>query len=133
MKRVDPKEAKALMDEGWTYVDVRSEPEFEQGHPAGAVNVPLLHPGQGSMVPNLDFLMVMKAAFPTDARLVVGCNSAARSTRAATLLEGQGYTQLVIQRAGFGGARDASGQVVEPGWAEAQLPVGTGQPEGRAY
>src|SRR5262249_27311884 len=36
MKRISAKDAKELMDEGWTYVDVRSEPEFERGHPAGA-------------------------------------------------------------------------------------------------
>ena len=27
-KRVDPKEANALLDQGWTYVDVRTEAEF---------------------------------------------------------------------------------------------------------
>ena len=33
---VTPREAKRLVDEeGYTYVDVRSVPEFEQGHPAG--------------------------------------------------------------------------------------------------
>lgn len=41
---VSPEEARGLMErEGYTYIDVRSIPEFEAGHPAGAVNVPLLH------------------------------------------------------------------------------------------
>jgi rhodanese-related sulfurtransferase len=41
-RRVSPQEAKDLMDkEGYVYVDVRSIPEFEAGHPAGAFNVPI--------------------------------------------------------------------------------------------
>ena len=36
IKRVSPAEAKTLMDEGYVYLDVRSEPEFAAGHPAGA-------------------------------------------------------------------------------------------------
>ena len=39
VKRVSPEEAQALMqDQGWAYVDVRSVPEFEQGHPAAPVD-----------------------------------------------------------------------------------------------
>ena len=40
---VSVREARDKQREGYTYVDVRSIPEFEQGHPEGAVNVPLLH------------------------------------------------------------------------------------------
>ncbi len=43
VKRVTPPEAAALLAEGWIYLDVRSIPEFDLGHPTGAVNVPLLH------------------------------------------------------------------------------------------
>ena len=64
MKRISPKEAVALLDQGWTYLDVRSEGEYAQAHPAGAVNIPLMHMGPGGMRPNDQFLSVVKAAFP---------------------------------------------------------------------
>ena len=34
--------------------DLRSEPEFEKGHPAGALNVPISHRGPAGLVPNPD-------------------------------------------------------------------------------
>src|SRR5258708_4843729 len=60
VKRVLPAEAAGLLKEGWTYLDVRSVPEFEQGHPAGAVNVPLLDAQAGRMVPDPDFQRVLE-------------------------------------------------------------------------
>ena len=116
-KRVDPKEAHALLEQGWTYVDVRTEQEFEGGHPAGALNIPLSSP---------DFLAVMKATFPPDTRLVVGCQLGGRSARACQTLEANGYTQLVDHTAGWGGQRDGAGRVVMVGWADSKLPVGGG-------
>ena len=117
-RRVEPTEAKSLLDQGWTYVDVRTEQEFEGGHPAGAVNVPLNSP---------DFLAVMKANFPHDAKLVVGCLLGGRSARACQVLEADGYTQLVDQTAGWGGQRDGFGRVVLLGWLDSKLPAGGGK------
>src|SRR5262252_6993513 len=77
-KRVLPKEAAALLEEGWAYLDVRSIPEFEQGHPAGAANIPLLHFQNGRMAPNPDFTRVVEATFPKDAKIVVGCKVGGR-------------------------------------------------------
>lgn len=133
MKRLSPKEAKELMDEGWTYVDVRSEPEFQEGHPTGAFNIPLMHAGPAGLVPNPDFLRVMEAAFSKDAKLVLGCRSGGRSLKAAQLLEAAGYQHIVDQRAGFGGARDQAGRVTEAGWAAEKLPVESGNPPKRSY
>ena len=121
--RISPTEAKARMDEGYTYVDVRSVPEYEQGHPTGAHNVPLMHQGSGGMSPNPDFLAVMQAAYPRDARLVIGCKSGGRSQRAAMMLEGAGFVKLLEMRGGYSGEGDAMGRVVERGWADAGLPV----------
>ena len=133
MKRVSPKEAKALMDEGWTYLDVRSEPEFQEGHPAGALNIPLMHAGSVGFVPNPDFLRVVEAAIAKETRLVCGCRSGGRSMQAAQLLEHAGYLHVVDQRAGFGGARDQAGKVIEPGWTAEKLPVENGNPAKRCY
>jgi rhodanese-related sulfurtransferase len=129
--RISPQEASAKLAEGWTYVDVRTTQEFEAGHPPGAVNVPFMLADAAGMVPNPDFLAVMAAAFPTDARLVVGCKTGGRSLRAAQALLGAGYTRVVDQRAGWEGARNPFGQVTEPGWSRAGLPVEEGQPAGR--
>jgi rhodanese-related sulfurtransferase len=130
VKRVSPAEAKDLVDQGWTYLDVRSEPEFAAGHPKGAHNVPIAHSGPRGMQPNPDFLNVVEALYPKDARLVVGCQAGGRSLRAAETLAAAGYTQIIDQRAGFGGARDSFGQVSEPGWAAAGLPVENVTPGG---
>jgi rhodanese-related sulfurtransferase len=125
IKRVSPAEAKQLQDEGYLYLDVRSEPEYTAGHPAGAHNVPVMNAGSRGMVPNTDFLAVVQALYPRDQKLVLGCGSGVRSMRAAEMMAGAGYTSLIEQRAGFGGARDAFGQISEQGWAAAGLPVET--------
>jgi rhodanese-related sulfurtransferase len=131
--RISPQEASTKLAEGWTYVDVRTVEEFEAGHAPGAVNVPLMHAGGGGMTPNPDFLRVMSAAFPKDAKLVVGCKSGGRSLRAAHALIGEGFTSIVDQRAGWDGARNPFGQVTEPGWSRAGLPTEEGQPGGRSW
>src|SRR5215510_220094 len=101
VKRIPPAEAAELLKQGWTYLDVRSIPEFEQGHPAGAANVPLLHFQNGRMTPNPDFQKVVEANFPRDARIVVGCKSGGCSLNAAGLMQAAGYTNVVEMRGGF--------------------------------
>lgn len=129
MNRISPAEALDLQKEGWTYLDVRSTPEFERGHPAGAAHVPFLEASPAGLQPNPAFLDQVKARFAPDAKLVVGCEAGGRSLKAAMLLSQAGYTSVVDQRCGFGGARGPGGQVVEPGWRDAGLPVETG-PDG---
>lgn len=124
--RISPREALRRMNEArWIYVDVRSVPEFELGHPASAYNVPLMHMVAGGMEPNPDFLSVMSSWFAKDAPLILGCKSGQRSLRAAELLTSAGFTNVVDQRAGWAGARDAFGRLVEPGWDAEGLPSST--------
>lgn len=132
-KRVSPQEAQALLAEGYVYVDVRSEAEFAEGHAAGAYNVPLMHAGGGGMTPNTRFREVMRARFPLDAKLIVGCKAGNRSLRAANALLADGYTDVVDQRAGWDGVRDPFGKLSEPGWGPAGLPSETGEPADRSY
>ena len=134
MKHVSVHEAHQLQQEGATYVDVRSTREFDSGHPPGALNVPLLEPDdRGQMVQNPDFLRVMKATFPADAPLLIGCQAGMRSLKASQMLETFGFTDVTNVRGGFGGARDQSGATLEPGWASANLPVEIDAPEDRTY
>lgn len=132
-RRVVPAEAAKLLEEGWQYLDVRSIPEFEGGHPAGALNVPLLHAQGGRMVPNPDFQRVVEANFPRQAKLVVGCKSGGRSAQAAALLEAAGYADVVDVRGGFHGERDFMGRVTCAGWADEGLPVETAPRPGHSY
>jgi len=121
--RVSPAEALAKMHEGYTYVDVRTESEFAEGHPTGAINVPWLVDGPIDPVPNEGFLTTMTARFAKDACLVVGCKAGARSAKACAALAEAGFTAVLEQRAGWDGARGAFGEITEPGWWRAGLPV----------
>ena len=106
------------------YLDVRTEPEFANGHPAGAINIPVVFiKGPGQVEINEDFIKVAEKILPRSKKLVVGCMAGGRSQRACEMLEQIGFSDLTNVRGGFGGARDASGQVVVKGWKEAGLPV----------
>lgn len=133
VKRVTPPEAAALLAEGWSYLDVRSIPEFDSGHPPGSANVPLLHFAGGRMTPNADFQKVVEAVFPRDTKLVVGCKAGGRSLQAAALLEAAGYTSVVDMRGGFHGEHDGFGRVSCAGWIASDLPVETAAPAEKTY
>jgi rhodanese-related sulfurtransferase len=132
IKPVSPQEAAKLLEDGALYLDVRSEPEFAEGHAPGALNVPLLHQGPAGMVENADFLRVVEGAFAKEERLVVGCKSGGRSRRAAGMLTRAGYTAIFDVVGGFEGGRDAFGRAA-PGWRAGGLPVETSQSAGQSY
>jgi rhodanese-related sulfurtransferase len=132
IKPVTPEEAADLLSQGQLYVDVRSEPEFEAGHPEGALNVPLLNAGPVGLVPNPEFLSVMEAAFGKNEALIIGCKAGGRSKKAAEMLAQAGFSRLSDQIAGFDAGKDAFGRAI-PGWSRTALPVGKGRPPGQAY
>jgi rhodanese-related sulfurtransferase len=125
IKQVEPSEAHQILSANpdATYLDVRTEEEFAQGHPAGAINIPVMFMIPGRPQPNTDFMAVAEQVLPKDRKLVVGCLAGGRSQRACEILEEAGYTDLTNVRGGFGGQRDASGQMVVKGWRDAGLPV----------
>ncbi|MFI5178156.1 MAG: rhodanese-like domain-containing protein [Vicinamibacterales bacterium] len=135
IKQVSVSEAHTLQQSGAAYVDVRSTGEFADGHPAGAVNIPIFEPDEdsGDMMPNPDFVRVMQAAFAPEARLLVGCQVGGRAVRAAQVLASFGFTDVSVVRGGFGGARDPMGRIVDAGWADSGLPVAAGTDEGGGY
>lgn len=132
LKQITPEEAQELLDNGYVYVDVRSEPEFEAGHVPGAFNVPLMHKAAGGLTPNPDFLQVMESAFGKQEKLVVGCKAGGRSIRAASALLGAGYETVVDLHAGWDACRDDFGRV-QPGWSRKGLPVEKGLSNGQKY
>lgn len=125
VKIVAPDEAAQLIEAGYTFVDVRTQTEFEAGHVPGSVNVPLNHQVAGRMVPNPDFMTTMTSRFGKDAKLILGCKSGTRSARAATLLREAGYGDLCDMSAGFDGKRDPFGRPM-PGWNDGNRPVERG-------
>jgi len=110
-------DAHAACTNGATLVDVRSTPEFDPGHPAGALNVPLLEPDEdtGVMLPNPDFVRVMQANFPPDTPLVISCQTGGRSARASQMLEAFGYMNVINVTGGF------------VAWQQADLPIEEGE------
>lgn len=129
IESLDPEEAHEAMskDASRVFVDVRTEQEYDAGHPAGAVNVPwaTLDPGTGQMAPNPAFVPTMKQVAPAGATIYASCQSGVRSMNACKALEAAGWTRLVNVSSGFGGKRDPTGRVVVPGWRDAGLPVET--------
>ncbi|MGH7932510.1 MAG: rhodanese-like domain-containing protein [Candidatus Binataceae bacterium] len=126
INQVEPPQAHELLNHnaGAVYLDVRTEGEFAQGHPAGAINIPVVFmKGPGQMEVNPEFAGVAEKVLAKNCKLVVGCLSGGRSQRACEMLEASGYSDLTNVRGGFGGARDASGAVTVTGWRDAGLPV----------
>jgi SulP family sulfate permease len=70
-------------------IDVREPREFKQGH------IP-----QAQLLPLPRFLSE-SAALPTDRALVLVCRGGRRSTRAAAMIQSQGYTNVRVVRGGM--------------------------------
>ena len=116
------------------YLDVRTEEEFLQGHPVGAINIPIffLQPGAPPS-PNAEFVDVVQANIPKDRLVYVGCGSGQRSAEAVRLLQAQGYEQVINVDCGYGGKRDPMGNVIAPGWQQLELPSDSGDGGERSY
>lgn len=129
VEQTTPDQAKSALDSdrNAVYVDVRSIPEFVQGHAVGAINIPLLHMQGGQMVPNPDFQRVAQAVLPKDKPLYVGCKMGGRSQRACEILSGMGYQKIWNIDGGFGGNDH------QPGWKDLGLPVSSDNGEGVSY
>ena len=131
IKHITVQQAHQQQVAGATYLDVRSVPEFQQGHPEGAFNIPLLHldAQTGQMRPNPEFLDVVKATFAAATPMVVGCKMGGRSQQACELLSSAGYQDVTNVLGGWGGAP----QMGHVGWLQAGLPVDTASDPARAY
>ena len=107
IRHVNVQQAHQAQASGATYLDVRSIPEFEAGHPEGAYNIPLAHldPVTHQMRPNAEFLDVVRAVFPP--------------AQACELLSNIGYQDVSNVLGGFSG----SPQTGHPGWTQLGLPI----------
>lgn len=110
-------EAENLIDEDVVYIDVRTEDEFADGHPPGAVNIPVQFRTDAGPIANERFVSIAEANFAKDQPLIVGCLAGTRSAKAAELLEAAGFEDIKDMTAGFGGKKDPFGRVI-PGWQQ---------------
>jgi rhodanese-related sulfurtransferase len=136
IKEITPQQTHDILSADATvvYIDVRTEREFANGHPAGAVNIPVALPDPArGMLANADFVKVVEANFPHDKKIVVGCQAGPRSTAAARMLDQAGYQDISNMLGGFGGMRDPTGRVIAPGWADSGLPVGQDNGDGVSH
>jgi rhodanese-related sulfurtransferase len=93
-----------------TIVDVRTRSEYEQvGRVEGTPLIEWRHDGEQH--PDPRFLDRLRAAYPTDAPLLLICRSGVRSHHAAELAAQAGYTRVYNVLGGF-----------EQGWRPAGLP-----------
>jgi len=77
VKDVDPGQAKELIDAGWRVVDVRTDPEWAEGHIVGSHHVPMDQ-------------VVEEIGGHADHPLLVVCASGGRSYRVTQYLVSQG-------------------------------------------
>ncbi|MFO0628496.1 MAG: rhodanese-like domain-containing protein [Polyangiales bacterium] len=75
---------RALVRDGASLVDVRTDDEYRGGHVAGATNIPV------------HTLEARLREIPKDRPVVVYCRSGGRSANAAALLQRHGYTVVDI-------------------------------------
>ena len=136
IKEITPEQAHDILtkDTSAVYIDVRTEREFANGHPEGAVNIPVAFPdpARGMMV-NADFVKVVEANFAREKKIIVGCQAGPRSNAAAGLLQQAGFQDVSNMLGGFGGMRDPMGNVSAPGWAASGLPVSNDNGEEVSY
>ena len=136
VQQITPDEAKRVLDSGgYVYLDVRTVPEFVNGHPPTAMNIPVaeVNPATARMEMNEKFVGVVQANIPADTLLIVGCKTGGRSAAACDLLAKAGYKNLRNMVGGFGGVVDPSGQILQEGWSTLGYPIERGEGEERGY
>ena len=134
---VTPEEAKKLLDGdgGYIYLDVRTPQEFEAGRPEGAINIPVLvaDAQTNRKARNKEFVHVVEANIPKDAKVLLGCRTGARSMMAQRLLHQAGYTDTSTMLGGFTGQKNRTGKVIHAGWSELGYPIEKGAAGASGY
>lgn len=104
---IEPQAAKALIDDGTLLIDVREPFEYEAGHIAGSLNIPMaaLAAAADPASPDRDERLA------PDQPVVLHCGVGARSLVAADALKDMGFTDVRSMRGGIGA------------WYEEGLPV----------
>jgi phage shock protein E len=113
---VDAATVKKWIDENKEFVilDVRTDSEFEEDHPEGAINIPLFTKDAGSgRKLNENFIEEVKAQLSADQTIVVICKNGGASARAVKKLRDAGFADSYNVSNGFLG---------QGGWKSNGLP-----------
>lgn len=124
---VTPREAFALIkNDKATYIDVRTQQEWDAGHAVNAVHIPMhrLDSKTGDRLLVDDYIDKIVEKFPDkNAKLVIGCASGGRSGITCQKLAQLGYADLSNIDGGFMGKYNpVTGELVIKGWKEEGLP-----------
>lgn len=122
IQQIPPKSAweKIKADAESVLIDVRTVQEFCDGHPEGALNIPVfIEDDFGQRMPNQDFMIVVQAHVPKEKSVFLSCQSGKRSFMAGMQMERQGYQNLFNVTGGFGGSPECAG------WEDEGLPTST--------
>lgn len=137
VRRIDAERAKELLEstDGYVFVDVRTEQEFDDGHVPTAQNVPIFRRGAGGigLHMNDEFRNVMESRFQKTEKIILGCQKGGRSAKAAEILADGGFTNVFDMRGGFIGETDPFGTVTFPGWTTRGFPSTTDCKSGDRY
>ncbi|XP_057449266.1 thiosulfate sulfurtransferase 18-like [Lotus japonicus] len=101
---VDVHAAKRLIQNGHTYLDVRTVNEFVEGHVDAAkiINIPYMIDTPKGRVKNQDFLKEVSSVFSNkEDHLIVGCKSGVRSLSATADLLANGYKNVNDMGGGY--------------------------------
>lgn len=106
IREISVDEAGAAIQNASLLIDVREPAEFQQGHLAGAINIP-----RGM----LEFRMGSTPALEQrDQTIVLYCKTSGRSALAAVALQEMGYVDVVSLTGGFDAWVGAGKAVVKP-------------------
>lgn len=94
---IDSTRVEQARDEDVPLIDVRPAFMYEQGHIPGAVNVPLVNPEDGSMIPDDTLVSAIEAAGvkPND-DVVLYCQTGMHAGLAANTLAQEGFTDIEL-------------------------------------
>jgi len=118
IKQIEADDAYDLIqdDDSVIYLDVRTEEEFNQGCPEGAILIPLVFNENGNRQENKDFLQQVNEKFDKSSTLIVGCRIGHRSMQACETLAAAGFNNLYNLTGGYEGNNQAQG------WKQLGLP-----------
>ena len=101
-QEVTPKEALLKIEnEGYDYLDVRSESEFEEGHAVGALNIPIFFITDEGREFNEHFLLEVQKHYQPSDKILLGCKGGGRSAKACEILMEAGFQNVCNLEGGF--------------------------------
>eukprot|EP00746_Dinoflagellata_sp_MGD_P020493 gnl/MRDRNA2_/MRDRNA2_147763_c0_seq1.p1 gnl/MRDRNA2_/MRDRNA2_147763_c0~~gnl/MRDRNA2_/MRDRNA2_147763_c0_seq1.p1 ORF type:complete len:331 (-),score=56.87 gnl/MRDRNA2_/MRDRNA2_147763_c0_seq1:369-1361(-) len=107
-------EARALLEDGYKWLDVRTSTEYDEGHIAKSVNIPIINSKRvfdsevgkrvyRNQAGNADFINTVRQMFPDkETKLLIACSdSRKRAMNALEALDEAGYKNIIGVKGGW--------------------------------